>query len=201
MYIRQEYRETTVIRRSRFLACVSRADSEAAARAYIDAIRKEFPDSSHVCTAYVIGPHQEIQRSSDNQEPAGTAGVPILQSILKSGLTNVCVCVVRWFGGIKLGAGGLIRAYGGCAAQVLAHAPKSVVKEYRRYRVVYDYSLTGVLETWLRRHTEAVDFSYGEQTVCLFDSDDPDIIRKIRDLTSGRVLPEYQETVYREIAV
>ncbi|MDO5109801.1 MAG: YigZ family protein, partial [Erysipelotrichaceae bacterium] len=125
MRLLEEFREETVINKSRFIACVERCETEEEARTYIESIRKEFPDATHVCTAYVCGKNNMIQRSSDNKEPSGTAGIPMLESIKKSGLSDVCACVVRYFGGIKLGTGSLIRAYSGAVADALAHALKT----------------------------------------------------------------------------
>ena len=116
MRILEEYREETVINKSRFIASVKCTRTEEEAREYIEQIRKEYPDASHVCTAYMLGENNMIQRSSDNKEPSGTAGIPMLESIRKSGMSDVCACVVRYFGGVKLGAGGLIRAYSGAVA-------------------------------------------------------------------------------------
>ena len=199
MKLKDEYRELTVINKSRFLACCMPCDSEEKARFYIDMIREEFPDASHVCTAYCIGP---IQRSSDNKEPAGTAGVPILESIKKSGMDGICVCVVRWFGGIKLGAGGLIRAYGGCAADVLAHAPK--VEEIRNtvWKLQYPYTLAGTLEHALYRTFTNVQTDYAEDAVCIFEAGpDQNVPEIIRDLSKGQVTPEYLRDViaYKDI--
>ena len=89
-------------------------------------INKEFWDATHNCTAYALGPKQEQQRSSDNGEPSGTAGKPMLEVLKKTGVTNVAVVVTRYFVGIKLGAGGLIRAYSHSVAETLRLAPKEL---------------------------------------------------------------------------
>lgn len=199
MKLKDEYRELTVINKSRFLACAMPCDSEEKARFYIDMIREEFPDASHVCTAYCIGP---IQRSSDNKEPAGTAGVPILESIKKSGMDGICVCVVRWFGGIKLGAGGLIRAYGGCAADVLAHAPKVEEIQNTVWKLQYPYSLAGTLENALYRTFTNVQADYGEEVICTFEAGpEQNVLSIIWDLSKGQATPVCTGTVisYRDI--
>lgn len=201
MKLSQEYREAEVIQKSRFLACVTRTETEEEARAYIARIRNEFPDATHVCTAYVIGPSNQIQRSSDNKEPSGTAGIPILESLLKSGLTDTTVCVVRYFGGIKLGTGGLIRAYGGISASALAHAPKVKEVPVNLYRVVYPYSLSGTLESWLRTNTIQPDFSYAEEVTCTFASMQDDIPEQIRDRSRGTVQAEFLGTDTQETSV
>ncbi len=198
MRLKEEYREETVINRSRFIACVERCETEEEARAYIESIRKEFPDATHVCTAYVCGENNMIQRSSDNKEPSGTAGVPMLESIRKSGIRDVTACVVRYFGGVKLGAGGLIRAYSGAVADALAHAVKTEDVLYDEWRVTYPYDLSGTLENWLRRNTEIIDQEYDEQVTCIIQTDRKDIPETVRDLSRGTVEPSFRRTVTRE---
>lgn len=198
MRIKEEYRSEQVINKSRFIACAKQCRNEDEAREYIEAVQKEFRDARHVCYAYVCGQNNQYQRSSDNHEPAGTAGVPILEAIGHSGISDVCVCVVRYFGGIKLGAGGLIRAYAGSASQTLQEAPKTVDVIYQQYSVTYPYDLSGTLENWLRRNTLIKDFLYDEKVTCLFETDHSDIVVEIQNLTRGSVTPEYVKDVIRE---
>jgi len=198
MRLLEEYREETVINRSRFIACVDRCETEEEAREYIDYIRKEFPDATHVCTAYVCGPNSMVQRSSDNKEPSGTAGVPMLESIRKSGIQDVCACVVRYFGGVKLGAGGLIRAYSGAVASALANAPKTESVPVDIWQVTYPYDMSGSLENWLRRNTEIQDLSYDSEVTCTFATEKKDIPENIRNISKGTVEAVFVETVYIE---
>ena len=107
----KEFRHEYVVEKSRFITTVYPCKTEEEAQTFISRINKEFWDARHNCTAYALGPQQEQQRSSDNGEPSGTAGKPMLEVLKKTGITNVAVVVTRYFGGIKLGAGGLIRAY------------------------------------------------------------------------------------------
>lgn len=103
------------IKRSRFLCAVRRVSSEDEARAFVDERRRAFHDARHTCSAFVIGPRREVARSSDDGEPAGTAGMPMLEALTKyhaaPDISDVVAVVTRWFGGILLGAGGLTRAY------------------------------------------------------------------------------------------
>ena len=198
MRLKEEYREETVINRSRFIACVERTETEEEARAYIEAIRKEFPDATHVCTAYVCGENNMIQRSSDNKEPSGTAGVPMLESIRKSGISDVTACVVRYFGGVKLGAGGLIRAYSGAVANALSHAVKTEEVLFDEWMITYPYDLSGTLETWLRRNTEIMTMDYDEKVTVIIQTERRDIEDTVRDLSRGTVKPEFLQTVRRE---
>ncbi|NBC96566.1 MAG: hypothetical protein GVY27_09455 [Deinococcus-Thermus bacterium] len=132
---RAEARET--IRGSRFLAQVARADDEAAARSLLDAARRAHPDASHHVSAWRVG---EILAAHDDGEPGGTAGRPILEVLLKRDLDHVAAVCVRWFGGTKLGAGGLVRAYGGTVAKALDAAGTAVVHASVEGRVTAPYA-------------------------------------------------------------
>ncbi|WP_206446504.1 IMPACT family protein [Agrococcus sp. KRD186] len=107
------------ISRSRFVATAHRIGSLDELGGLVRAARRAHPDARHVCSAGVAGPLGEASRSNDDGEPAGTAGAPILSAIAGRELTDAAVLVVRWFGGVKLGTGGLVRAYGGIAAEAL----------------------------------------------------------------------------------
>lgn len=107
----QEGRDELIIQKSRFIGCACPCESEEQALAFLQRIRNEFRDASHHCYAYVIGTNLGIMRYSDDGEPGGTAGLPIMDVLRGAGLTNVCVVVVRYFGGVLLGTGGLVRAY------------------------------------------------------------------------------------------
>ncbi|MBO7703820.1 MAG: YigZ family protein [Solobacterium sp.] len=185
MRLKQETRKETVINRSRFIVCASPCRTETEARDYIAAIRHEFPDSTHVCTAYILGESGEIQRSSDNGEPSGTAGIPILEAIRHAGLTDTCAAVVRYFGGIKLGTGGLARAYGGCTQELLGEAAKVEDVRMPVYSVTYPYELSGPLEGWIRRNCEILDLAYSEHVTCEFTGTEKEIPERIRDLSKG----------------
>lgn len=111
LMIKQNTEFEMVIKKSRFICSLRRINSEQEAQAIIQAINADNRKANHNCYAYLIGDHDEIQRESDNGEPSGTAGVPILEALQLAKLHNVIAVVTRYFGGIKLGAGGLIRAY------------------------------------------------------------------------------------------
>ncbi len=198
MHLKQEYRYEQIIKKSKFIACAKPIQNEEQARNYIEQIRKEYTDATHVCTAYVCGENNMIQRSSDNKEPAGTAGVPMLEAILNSDIENVCVCVVRYFGGVKLGAGGLIRAYSSSASNVLKEADKVITVPFQQYSITYPYDLSGTLENWLRRNTVIKDFMYDEEVTCLFETDKDNMIEEIQNLTSGAITPTFIKEVFRE---
>ena len=100
------------IKKSRFICSIDRAESEAEARAFHERLKKKYWDANHNCLAYLIGERNEFQKANDDGEPSGTAGVPMLEVLKKRKLINTVAVVTRYFGGTKLGAGGLIRAYG-----------------------------------------------------------------------------------------
>lgn len=112
--IASDFRKEIVIEKSRFICSLKKVSNEEEAQEFIKAIKKEFWDATHNCSAYVVD--ELAQRSSDDGEPSGTAGIPMLEVLKKNGLIGTAAVVTRYFGGIKLGAGGLVRAYSGSVA-------------------------------------------------------------------------------------
>ncbi|WP_245643435.1 YigZ family protein [Sanguibacter suarezii] len=139
-----------VVKKSRFITRVSHVDSLADAEAVIAAVRKQYWDARHNCTALVVGPGGDQQRSSDDGEPSGTAGIPMLEVLRHRGLTDVVAVVTRYFGGVLLGAGGLVRAYSTAVSQALDAA--TLVRREMRAEVVLQagHSEAGRLEHVLR---------------------------------------------------
>lgn len=137
--IKQDIIAEEEIKKSRFICQLKRVESEEEARQLIAAIKKEHYKASHSCSAMIIGEKATIKRSSDDGEPSGTAGIPILTVLEKHDLTNVVAVVTRYFGGIKLGAGGLIRAYAGSVANALTQSGLITVKEQACLQVTLTY--------------------------------------------------------------
>lgn len=127
------------IKKSRFICHLKRIVSEEEGREYIAQIKKEHHKANHSCSAMIIGENSEIKRSSDDGEPSGTAGVPILTVLEKQELTNVVAVVTRYFGGIKLGAGGLIRAYAGSVANAISTIGRVEIKELEGIKINLSY--------------------------------------------------------------
>lgn len=148
------------IKRSTFIGILARAATEEEARSLIEATRRRYHDARHVCSAFLLGPDREVQRSSDDGEPAGTAGIPMLQALLNrrtgteeapaTDLSDVCAVVVRYFGGTKLGAGGLVRAYTDAVVQALDASPLVPRARLRQGTVVAPHAEAGRLENELR---------------------------------------------------
>lgn len=152
-----DFRHELEIKRSRFITVLRRAGSEDAARDLVAGLRREFHDARHHCSAFVLGPDRDIQRSNDDGEPSGTAGIPMLEAILKretvpgmTDLSDVSAVVVRYFGGILLGAGGLVRAYSESVSAALEHAPLVRRRRLRICEASVPHSAAGRLENDLR---------------------------------------------------
>ena len=128
------------IKKSRFICHAKRIYSEEEARDFIAAIKKEHYKATHNCSAFIVGEKSEIKRTSDDGEPSGTAGVPMLGVMENHQVTNVCFVVTRYFGGIKLGAGGLIRAYAGSVALAIKEIGLIEIKEQAGLRLKMSYS-------------------------------------------------------------
>lgn len=140
------------IKKSRFICHAKRVYSEEEARDFITAIKKEHYKATHNCSAFIIGERSEIKRTSDDGEPSGTAGVPMLGVLENHNLTNVCVVVTRYFGGIKLGAGGLIRAYAGSVALAVKEIGIIEIKEQAGIVIQMSYAQYQEYGNFLKEH-------------------------------------------------
>ncbi|TYS59983.1 YigZ family protein [Sutcliffiella horikoshii] len=139
-----------VIQKSRFIAHITRATTEEEAQSFIQEIKKKHWDATHNCSAYMIGENNQIQKANDDGEPSGTAGVPILEVLKKKGLKDTVVVITRYFGGIKLGAGGLIRAYGKATSEGIAATGMVERKLVQIMHTNVEYTLLGKIENELR---------------------------------------------------
>ncbi|AIF68043.1 YigZ family protein [Terribacillus saccharophilus] len=164
--VKTEGSHEIVIQKSRFIGHVKRVETEEEAINFVQKIKKEHKDATHNCSAYMIGEHDLIQKASDDGEPSGTAGVPILEVLKKKGLKDTAVVVTRYFGGIKLGAGGLIRAYSGSASQSIDEI--GVVKRQlmQLAEIHIDYTLLGKVENELRQSAYTLrNIDYADRVV------------------------------------
>ena len=152
------------IKRSRFITLIGRVTNEDEARAFVDAARQRFPDARHHCSAYVyhVDDANPVERSSDDGEPSGTAGKPMLDVVKGSGMLDICAVVVRYFGGIKLGAGGLVHAYGGAVSEAIEKVEAVTRGRRELYTVECPHATAGRLEADLRgRGINITDTDYG----------------------------------------
>ncbi|WP_226670831.1 YigZ family protein [Metabacillus litoralis] len=142
-----------IIQKSRFICYSQRATTEEEAISFIQQIKKKHHDANHNCSAYLIGEHDNIQKANDDGEPTGTAGVPMLEVLKKKNLKDTVVVVTRYFGGIKLGGGGLIRAYGKSVSEGLQVAGIVERKLMRVMHTKIDYTWLGKVENEIRSST------------------------------------------------
>lgn len=151
------------IQKSRFIAHIKRAETEEEAQAFIQEIKKEHWNATHNCSAYMIGENDQIQKANDDGEPSGTAGVPMLEVLKKRKLKDTVVVVTRYFGGIKLGAGGLIRAYGRAVSEGIDAVGTVERTLMTVMHVKADYTWLGKLENEIRSSDyQLKDIHYSE---------------------------------------
>jgi uncharacterized YigZ family protein len=146
----------TEVKRSRFLCRLERVSTEEQARAVIEAVRKEHWDARHNCSAFVLGPDAAVQRSNDDGEPSGTAGAPMLEVLRGREVSDVVAVVTRYFGGILLGAGGLVRAYSDAVRLAVDEAGLRERRLQRLFDVTVPHADSGRLENGLRSHGAGV---------------------------------------------
>ena len=158
-----EYEE----KKSRFIANIAPVSSEAEAVSFIESIRKKYYDARHHCTAFIIGRNKEVTRCSDDGEPSGTAGKPILEVRLGADVTNVAAVVTRYFGGTLLGTGGLVRAYTQAAREAIENAGIGIMRYKTEMTIEIDYTDVGKVQYLLgsrkiniaqSRYAEKVEF-------------------------------------------
>ena len=179
------------IKKSRFICHAKRVYSEEEARAFINAIKKEHYKATHNCSAFIIGERSEIKRTSDDGEPSGTAGVPMLGVLENHNLTNVCVVVTRYFGGIKLGAGGLIRAYAGSVALAVKEIGIVEIKEQAGIQIQMSYAQYQEYGNFLKEHNLMeleTNFTDQVETIIFVDKEDKeDIKSSLIEFFNGKV--------------
>lgn len=188
----RRHRVEDSIRRSRFITTLAHAADRDAARSFVNSIRAEFPEATHNCWAFVAGPPGDTAHIglSDDGEPSGTAGRPMLNVLLHSDVGEIAAVVTRYFGGTKLGTGGLVRAYGQGVRHALETLPQTLKVARRRLRIRLDYPDLGALERLLADgRAEVVAEDYGvavELTLSLAAADATAFREQLTGLTSGR---------------
>ena len=193
-----------VEKKSRFIATVKPVESEEEAVAFINEMKKKYWDARHNCSAFVIGEHQELTRCSDDGEPAQTAGRPMLDVLLKEGVTNVAVVVTRYFGGVLLGTGGLVRAYQKSVQEGLTN---SQIIEKRKGFLLYidtDYNGIGKLQyLFAQKEISIMESEYGvgvRMTVLVPFERKEEIEKAVIEHTNGTAGLEWgDETIYAVI--
>jgi uncharacterized YigZ family protein len=182
------------VKRSRFLCTLVRVEEEAAARAVVERLRRQHWDARHHCSAFVLGPDGAVERSSDDGEPAGTAGAPLLVVLRGRGVRDVVAVVTRWFGGTLLGAGGLVRAYGDAVRAGLDATGTLRRDLVRELTVDLDHAEAGRVESELRtRGVVVLDATYGAAATLrlgVAPDEEPRLHAVLAELTGGRAHAE-----------
>ncbi|WP_312815372.1 YigZ family protein [Sedimentibacter sp.] len=197
-------RDEIIINKSKFIGTSAPVENEEEALGFIDSVRKEFKDASHNCYAYVIGENKNIQRYSDDKEPSGTAGMPILNVINQENLINTAVVVTRYFGGVMLGAGGLVRAYTKGAKIGLESG--IIVEKNSYYDVSFnlDYTLLGKMDNDLQKNNIIIKDKIYLETVkyslLIKDDEIENIKTLLNEITNGKIDINIGHPAYYSVA-
>ncbi len=176
-------------KRSEFVSVLCPVESEDEAKSVLEGIRATHKNASHNCFAYIIGESGAIKRFDDDGEPSQTAGFPILEVLRKNELTNVICVVTRYYGGVKLGAGGLVRAYKKGASSCVEKAKLQDIRTMIRYRIALDFGQGGRIEDFLQKVARILSRDYTETGVVFiveFDAaKEESFLEELRDKTKG----------------
>jgi len=188
--IKENSYDEFVEKKSTFITHLVRVTSEEEAREFIQKMKKKHYDATHVCSCYVVGDNNEITRANDDGEPSGTAGAPMLDVLVKNEIKNVCATVIRYFGGTKLGTGGLVRAYGGGVINALKNATLVERKDALEIRLELDYNLNGKIEYEIEKTNFIVNnLEYTDKiiyTIYVMEEDYDSFQSWIANLTNGQ---------------
>lgn len=189
-----------VEKKSRFIANIKSVETVEEAQVYIEEMKKKYWDARHNCSAFSVGTKQVTTRCSDDGEPSGTAGKPILEVISGSGIHNIVVVVTRYFGGTLLGTGGLVRAYTDATRAGIENSDIVEKIPGRRVDIAMDYTDLGKLQYLLAQNEVLTeDTEYTDKVIihALFPESDKEMLKKkITEATSGRVMTQEGEEVY-----
>lgn len=189
------------IKKSKFICYLHKTLSEEDAKAFIQTVKKEHPNARHHCYAFIIGEHNEIQRSNDDGEPAGTAGIPMLECLMHHHMQDIVAVTVRYFGGIKLGAGGLIRAYAKSVSHALSTASITKKQQMKIYTLQFSYDLVGKLDFYFRNHQISILEKTYEEMVSYKFLCKTDISEDIKEISNGKFSPIFLEDTMIDIEI
>jgi uncharacterized YigZ family protein len=187
------------VKRSKFLTLVNNASSRLEADDFIRSLRQQHPQANHVCWAYIAGsPNTTIRSMSDDGEPSGTAGMPMLKVLEHSGYGDIVVAVVRYFGGTKLGTGGLQRAYSDAVSQVLVDLPTKIKVSRSLLNLNYEYEFEGAVSRLMGRYdVENIQSIYAENVksnIEVATSELHDLKAELVNITSGKIVITFDES-------
>ncbi|MBC2042939.1 YigZ family protein [Listeria welshimeri] len=200
--IQSDGKHEIIIEKSRFICHIMRVTTESEAQTFIQTIKKEHRDATHNCSAYIIGENDQFQKAHDDGEPSGTAGVPMLEVLKKKKLKNIVVVVTRYFGGTKLGAGGLVRAYGSAVSETIQTIGIVECTLATIIKCSFAYSLVGKIENALEQKSYQInDKEFTDKVVfhVFVDNDDIPHFRKwITEMANGQLELTESTQKYRE---
>ncbi len=189
-----------IVNKSRFIGHGCPCETEEAALAFLADMRAKYKDATHNCYAYIIGPNMGVMRYSDDGEPGGTAGMPIIEVMKTRGVTNCAVVVTRYFGGILLGAGGLVRAYTQGAVAALNASGVGVMHPTARYLMEIGYPLLNRMDFFLKDEPVLVeDRAFTDvitYTFCVRCADEAAFLKRLTNMSEGVVQPLRYEEIY-----
>ena len=200
MIIKEFSTNTIVIDKSEFITYLKPVFSIEEANDFLAEIRKKHYDATHNCYAYVIGDKMEIQKCSDDGEPSKTAGAPILDVLKKQDVTNIICIVTRYFGGIKLGAGGLVRAYSNSCSEALKNCIFQEKMYYIKLRIYIPYDLIGVIDRYLRTNAELVSNDFSSEVsydVYILEEKEKEVTDELINLSKGNIKINVLEKEFR----
>lgn len=194
-----------IIQKSRFITYTQRAETEVEAQDFINNIKQKHKDANHNCSAYIIGEHDHIQKANDDGEPSGTAGVPMLEVLKKRGLKDTVVVVTRYFGGIKLGGGGLIRAYSKATTEGIEAAGEVECQLHHLMKISIDYTWLGKMENEIRNSIYPLkEIAYADLVeifVYTKAEDELKFLEWVTEITNGQAKIDTVEKVFLEFDV
>ncbi len=194
----EDYTNTIEIKKSKFITILHRTNDEEEAKEFLKQVKKEHPNANHHCSAMIIG---NVVRSSDDREPSGTAGRPMLDCLLGREMEDILAIVVRYFGGVKLGTGGLVRAYGSSVSQALDQARLCQVKRLQVYSLEFGYEWIGKIDALLRNHNIEITLKNYEETVQYQYITSLDISEEIKEISAGSIVPVYVTDTEMEVEI
>lgn len=199
--LKEDHEAELEIKKSRFITYLHKSFTEQDAKEFIHGIRKRHPNATHHCYAFILGEQDEIQRSNDDGEPSGTAGVPMLECLSNNHMQDIVAVTVRYFGGIKLGAGGLIRAYSKSVSHALQTAIITQKQSMKKCQLDFSYDLVGKIDYFFRsQNMEILDKNYGEMVQYSFLCKHiPE--NEIAEISAGNYLPVCIEEVIIEVPI
>lgn len=196
MYLKEPCIHKIVIEKSEFICYLRRCDDVEDFKDFVNAVKKKHYDATHNCSAFIS---KDIKRSNDDGEPSGTAGMPMLNALEKRGMENTACVVTRYFGGIKLGAGGLIRAYSKAVLEALDNAKLVNLISLPKYELTIPYDIANKIDYYLRSNTNIIDVIYDVDVKYIYTTSN-NLDDTILEYTKG-IKPIYLEDVIAEVDV